>query len=550
MSAGVRVYRIRGRADLYALQWDHGAARWRRRSTGMTTQAAALRVAREWRREGELIASGELPATAALRRATLEAHIEAFLAAKRTDPKQLSASHLADTAACLRRVMAEGGWTMLSEVTLDGLQAVLERMSEPGYVPPGDARRGKRPIDGQRMSNARLNHYRAAWKALTRWAHRTGRLDADPLGGMPRWRTEGYERTRRMALTVEEFGRLVASTRDGMAERSGRSAEDRAMAYLLAASTGLRLAECASLSVDAFALDVEAPTVRLAARRAKSRRGARQPVLPDAVKALRRWLAGRPAEERPLGWLTSVDAAAMIREDARSAGLATERTDVDGVRVTLDFHALRHTYGTWLTTVLRLHPREAQRLMRHSTMDLTMRLYTHLDETDLAGKIASGVQMERCAGAARSTHTTGDQTGPHGAHGRAQEGMEMGRDWEAGPSQASAPQACDPPSKPPPAGAEGGCSSEVAVGFEPTNNGFAIPKPSDSKSVDERHLERDDSGRAAPALRGGDSASDDPRPAGSRRRSARERIAEGEDPSADRAIASILSGLRLLGVQA
>ncbi|MBA3481977.1 MAG: tyrosine-type recombinase/integrase, partial [Pirellulales bacterium] len=58
--------------------------------------------------------------------------------------------------------------------------------------------------------------------------------------------------------------------------------------------------------------------------------------------------------------------------------------DADG-RV-FDFHALRHQFITSLAAA-GVHPKVAQTLARHSTIDLTMNRYTHLLHTDLAGAL-------------------------------------------------------------------------------------------------------------------------------------------------------------------
>jgi integrase len=51
-----------------------------------------------------------------------------------------------------------------------------------------------------------------------------------------------------------------------------------------------------------------------------------------------------------------------------------------------DFHALRHTFGTWLAKG-GVHPKVAQDLMRHSSVDLTMGLYTHITLQDHAAAL-------------------------------------------------------------------------------------------------------------------------------------------------------------------
>lgn len=547
----VRTYRMAHRADLYALRFDPTRRRWLRRSTGMTTEQAALRVAMDWRREGEAIESGEQPATAALRRLSLAEQTEAFLESKRSNPKQLSATHLADTATCLRRVREASGWTRLSDVTLDGIQAVLGRIAESADIAADPKpRRGRRP-SGERMSNSRLNHYRAAWKALTRWAHRTGRLDSDPLAAMDRWRTDGHETFVRRALTVEEFGRLMSTALASGVVVEGRGGRERAMAYLVAASTGLRLSECAALKAGYFEFGGEIAAIKLPPAWTKNRKGGRHPILPDAVEELKRWLAGRDGSERPWAWLTEVDAAVMIRADASAAGIEAGK-DAAGEPRQLDFHGLRHTYGTWLTTVLGLHPKAAQRLMRHSTMELTMKLYTHIEDSDLARQMGKGVGIGRCAGVARSGSTTDDHARPDVARNRATgEGVGEG-EAVAGDGQASGSEGCEPPNEPPPAepGAE-------------RSRWDLNPRITDLQADNDRTLSPLDAGvvrcaddGAAPALRAGDSTEEEegeeePEPpvrARGRRRSARERAEAGEAPSSERAIAKLLSGIRLMGV--
>lgn len=548
LPADIRVYRIPGRPCLYALDYVVEKRCWMKRSTGHRTEAAAMRKAREWRHEGERIESGELPSTAVHRRKSLREHVDDFLAMKRTDPRQLAPKSIEDIATCLNRVVAASGWSTLSAVTIDGLQEVLAGLNEE-ETDPGKRRRGRRPKGG-RLSNGRLNHYRAHWKALTKWAHRTGRLDADPLASMNRWRTDGEETMHRLPLKVEEFDLLLRSTmeRGASSERRAGTGMDRAMAYLLAASTGMRLGEVASVTVGAFSLDGELAKVRLQARSAKNRKTVMQPILPDAVEHLRRWLAGRQRDERPFAWLAEVEAARMVRDDAEAAGVRT--TDEDG-RI-LDFHALRHSYGTWLTTVLNVRPKEAQQLMRHSTMDLTMKLYTHLDDSDLQRRIGGGVGISRCAGAAPSAHTTEDHRGTRVMQSGAQ--SDDVRTHVASPAEPSESVRvdCEAGNERPPDDPGAGGMAEVAVGFEPTNNGFATRRDSDSKSVTGNEMSVCAEAGVTPALRGTDSdaADDDQRTRrAGRRRSLRERADAGEPaPSPDHVTANLLAGLRLLGV--
>ena len=59
-------------------------------------------------------------------------------------------------------------------------------------------------------------------------------------------------------------------------------------------------------------------------------------------------------------------------QDLEAAGI----TSADTGNGKLDFHSLRHTFGTMLAAC-GVHPKTAQDLMRHSDINLTMSRYTH-----------------------------------------------------------------------------------------------------------------------------------------------------------------------------
>ena len=78
-------------------------------------------------------------------------------------------------------------------------------------------------------------------------------------------------------------------------------------------------------------------------------------------------------------WLTSYKSQEQRKEAEQSSFLAY----VDEAGRYADFHALRHTLGSNLAAG-GVHPKTAQRLMRHSTITLTMDRYTHVRQEDLA----------------------------------------------------------------------------------------------------------------------------------------------------------------------
>ena len=72
-----------------------------------------------------------------------------------------------------------------------------------------------------------------------------------------------------------------------------------------------------------------------------------------------------------------------------------------------DFHALRHTCGTWLAAA-GTHPKVIQRVIRHSTITLTMDGYTHLFKGDEAAAVATLPDLSSPDAASTSATGTDD----------------------------------------------------------------------------------------------------------------------------------------------
>ena len=72
----------------------------------------------------------------------------------------------------------------------------------------------------------------------------------------------------------------------------------------------------------------------------------------------------------------------MMKADLEAAGIPY----VDAHGLYADFHALRHTF---ITNMMKsgVNPKTAQALARHSTIDLTMNVYTTLTMTDQAAAL-------------------------------------------------------------------------------------------------------------------------------------------------------------------
>jgi integrase len=215
-------------------------------------------------------------------------------------------------------------------------------------------------------------------------------------------------------LTFDDLPAAVERARERLQKRPEfiagleRLGRERAMIYKTLVLTGLRKAELASLTIGQLHLDGDHPFAELHAADEKNRQGSQIPIRDDLAKDLRSWVADKNASQAPAS--ISIDAHNHKRRgsnstcsrgsnsrlptanqlpgntplfsipgplikvfdlDLQAAGIA--KRDERGR--TLDVHALRHTFGTMLSRG-GVTPRTAQAAMRHSSIDLTMNVYT------------------------------------------------------------------------------------------------------------------------------------------------------------------------------
>lgn len=230
------------------------------------------------------------------------------------------------------------------------------------------------------LSIASSNLFLSALKGFTAWLQDTDRIARDPLRRFKMLNPELDRRHARRALSEEAFTRFVEFVADS--ERvQGLTGHERLMLYTLAASTGLRASELASLTPTSFNLAAEPYSVLVEARVAKNRRQSRQRLRPDVAELLRVFLQDRPgsAPVWPGNWWKC--GAEMVRHDLRGAGI--EYAEAEHY---FDFHALRGQFATMLAR-RGVHPRVAQALLRHSNITLTMKHYTHIDNADLGAAL-------------------------------------------------------------------------------------------------------------------------------------------------------------------
>ena len=170
------------------------------------------------------------------------------------------------------------------------------------------------------------------------------------------------------------------------------------MLYRVAAGTGLRASELASLMPASFNLAGGEPCVTVAAGYSKrGKRSGRDDVqaLPgELAAALAAWMKGKPKGERVFTMPAVEHVAEMWREDLRCGRAGwiretpnraerrkrREATDFlayrDSSERFADFHSLRHTFVSWLVGG-GASVSVCQTLARHSTPTLTIGVYSH-----------------------------------------------------------------------------------------------------------------------------------------------------------------------------
>lgn len=379
-------------------------------------------------KEVERCAEGLEDPNAQLRRAPIAEHVRAYLeqcAHERQAPRHLQVKELH-----LTRFIGGCEAACLDDFTLDAASKVLRALAAEG------------------KSARTHNHHRATLVAFMNWAQRTDRIPSHALVRLPVLDEKCDQRRHRRALTESELERLLFVARrrpiaeygrDVVArvpkERKGRATwtrsplsvenlesayakgrkalakhpeflarldrlgRERELIYRTLILTGLRKGELASLTVGALRLDHDPPYAVLAAKADKARVGAEIPLRPDLAAELRRWLEESLADERaaarregspipaglPLGrplLRVRADLIRVLERDLRAAGIPKR----DDRGYTVDVHALRHTFGSHLSARGVL-PRTAQAAMRHSTIALTMNLYTDPRLLDVAGAL-------------------------------------------------------------------------------------------------------------------------------------------------------------------
>lgn len=285
-----------------------------------------------------------------------------------------------DNAAAVQAYLAElAEQRRQSPHTLSNYGRDLERLLQAAAERPlADfdtlaVRRQVALLHGQGLSGRSLARLLSAWRGFFKWLLQRGLVPANPCAGIKA--PKSPKRLPR-ALSVEETLGLLDQTPDTGDDRLNR--RDQAM-FELFYSSGLRLAELASLNLDVLEGMLVEGEVRVLGKRSKVRL---VPVGSKAREALAAWAAVRQQLAAPEEQALFVSqrgrrlSLRMIQERLRLRALQA------GITTRVHPHMLRHSFASH---VLQSSGdlRAVQEMLGHASIASTQ-VYTHLDFQHLA----------------------------------------------------------------------------------------------------------------------------------------------------------------------
>lgn len=323
-----------------------------RRSTGTRSKSDAQKIVDKWIADAQLTGRGVSRVDSAATLTSLLAEYSTWLASR-------SAIHRSKTINRLTRIVKAAGWSKPREITRLACENAIRTL------------RNER--DGKELSVGSIAHYMTAAKMFTRWLVTLKHaLPVDPLAAMTKPSSKAARKRIRRFLLPEEWKWLRTTP--------------NATLYQAAIETGLRASELRSLRTH----HVRAGYILLPGNLTKNRQDAKQWISPELQQALPGALPF--TGERWAEML--VDDLATAREQYTKAvgkdQYFLKSTNEAGH--VLDFHALRHTTGAWLS-IAGVNPKVIQTVMRHSSITLTLDTYGHLlpGDTEQASSVLQRV---------------------------------------------------------------------------------------------------------------------------------------------------------------
>lgn len=360
------------------------------RSTGTNCKKTAKQILNHWeadtalRRQGVIDPQVERMSKQSQR--PIAEHIDEFKASLETLGR--SAKHVHETMRAINTIIETESWVRLSDLALEGCDRDAKAQRKTG------------------ASNRTIEKRFIAIKQFSKWAFESGRLQSHPLAGLKKPSPEvDRHRTRRMLLP-DEWKYLRKAILSADVAFQTLTAADRVLIYEIAIQTGLRASEIRVLTPGKLHLSQKPPFILVPSRSTKNKKPARQYIGRKLASDLQSHAETRTNGYTLFDWPKHLRTAEAAVEDlgrARQSWIdeaeGRERkkreqgeflSEINGEGEQFDFHALRHTCGAWLAMAGE-HPGVIQKVMRHSTVTLTMDRYGHLfpaSESDAITRMA------------------------------------------------------------------------------------------------------------------------------------------------------------------
>ena len=238
----------------------------------------------------------------------------------------------------------------------------------------GKKTKRKRLKDLGEISDKSKNYYLGAVQHFCRWMVDDQRAYKSPVKHLLRLDLTGDEHRR--ALCFAEVCCLLEAT-EKAPRRFGLEGHERAVLYLLAIETGLRVRELQSLKVSSF--DFENCIVTVDAKFCKNRKEAEQLLKYKRAAQFKEYFADKQPDGPAFNMPTHHYTADMLKADLAEAGIAY----MDDAGRKADFYSLRHTLATALDKA-GATLKERMAIMRHSDKsNLTLGTYSHVQIYDI-----------------------------------------------------------------------------------------------------------------------------------------------------------------------
>jgi integrase/recombinase XerC len=350
--------RVKRQSKKWYIQWQVGPGQYRRRPA-YTNRKASEKMLERFENAVALRTEGLINEASKAAGKPIKLHVRDFIRSLRH--KGDCKDHRRTTFTRIKRICRLGKIRYIGQITKGRVNKALAALADPKKWP--------RPI-----SETTANGYRTAVKSFTAWLDDEHRLKPDPLSSLHKKTVDDADRVKfRRPLSPDEFGKLLEAAVRGRPFRE-IAGIDRAALYILAAFSGFRRRELSSVTPKSFAFG-DSPTLTVDRAYTKRKKTDPIPLRRDLAELLHSYVRDKPSNA-PLWPIGRINTAKMIQADLDAAGIAWQSG-----KIVVEFHSLRQNFATGLARA-GVHPKLAQKLLRHSDVNLTMGVYTVMEDSE------------------------------------------------------------------------------------------------------------------------------------------------------------------------